>query len=81
MLEGDAHNPESLGDIVICVPKAVRQCKRFKSTPANEVLRLLIHGMLHLFGYEHVAVSKSRVEEMRSVENELLERYSVKQRR
>ena len=42
-----------LGDIVISVPFARRQAKEIGYTPKEEILRLLIHGILHLLGYDH----------------------------
>ena len=42
-----------LGDVVLCLPVAIRQASRFNNTPDQEILRLLIHGILHLLGYDH----------------------------
>jgi len=42
-----------LGDVVICLPVAIGQASRFDNTPDQELLRLLIHGTLHLLGYDH----------------------------
>jgi rRNA maturation RNase YbeY len=42
-----------LGDVVICLPIALEQSSRFENTPNQEILRLLIHGTLHLLGYDH----------------------------
>lgn len=42
-----------LGDVVICVPVAIGQAARFENTADQELLRLLIHGTLHLLGYDH----------------------------
>ncbi len=42
-----------LGDVVICMPVAIGQAARFGNTPDQEILRLLIHGILHLLGYDH----------------------------
>jgi rRNA maturation RNase YbeY len=42
-----------VGDVVICVPVALSQASRFGNTPDEEILRLLIHGTLHLLGYDH----------------------------
>jgi probable rRNA maturation factor len=42
-----------LGDIVISVPYASRQARRRGETPAREIDRLLLHGLLHLSGYDH----------------------------
>ena len=42
-----------LGDVVICLPVAIGQASRFDNTPNQELLRLLVHGTLHLLGYDH----------------------------
>jgi rRNA maturation RNase YbeY len=42
-----------LGDIVISVPYAGREARRRGETPAREIDRLLLHGFLHLMGYDH----------------------------
>lgn len=42
-----------LGDIVINVPSAERQAETSCLGFHDEISRLLIHGTLHLLGYEH----------------------------
>jgi len=42
-----------LGDVVICLPVAIGQASRFGNSADQEILRLLIHGTLHLLGYDH----------------------------
>jgi probable rRNA maturation factor len=42
-----------LGDIVISVPYARRQARRRGESPSREMDRLLLHGYLHLLGYDH----------------------------
>jgi len=42
-----------LGDVVISLDTAVRQACRRGATAAQEVQTLLIHGILHLLGYDH----------------------------
>jgi probable rRNA maturation factor len=42
-----------LGDVVISIDTAVRQAREFRVTPASRMRRLLIHGFLHLIGYDH----------------------------
>jgi probable rRNA maturation factor len=42
-----------LGDIFICFPLAQEQAQKFDIPPNNELLRLMIHGILHLAGYDH----------------------------
>jgi probable rRNA maturation factor len=42
-----------LGDIVISVPYAAREARRRREPGSREVDRLLVHGLLHLMGYDH----------------------------
>ncbi len=42
-----------LGDIVISVPYASRQARRRGEPASREIDRLLVHGYLHLLGYDH----------------------------
>jgi len=42
-----------LGDVVIAVPYAAREARRHGTPAAREVDRLLVHGFLHLCGYDH----------------------------
>jgi rRNA maturation RNase YbeY len=45
--------PDMLGDVVIAVPTAVRQAKQGQRSLDEELRVLLIHGILHLCGYDH----------------------------
>ena len=51
--KGLNHGPVMLGDILVSVPRALEQAKEFKVAFHDELLRLLIHGLLHLIGYDH----------------------------
>jgi probable rRNA maturation factor len=42
-----------LGDIVISVEQAERQAAENKLTLENEIKQLILHGLLHLCGYDH----------------------------
>lgn len=46
-------DPDHLGDIAISSPTVTRQAHRRGHTPAREARILLIHGFLHLLGYDH----------------------------
>ncbi len=48
-----AAEPALLGDIVISVPTALRQAKERERALSHEVVTLLAHGLLHLFGFDH----------------------------
>ena len=41
------------GEIYVSVPAAKRQAKSYGATLAEENLRLVCHGLLHLMGYDH----------------------------
>ena len=42
-----------LGDVYVCVDQAARQAADFGATVPEEVLRLAVHGTLHVLGYDH----------------------------
>lgn len=48
-----AETPGLLGDIVISIPYASRQARRRGEPASREIDRLLLHGLLHLSGYDH----------------------------
>jgi probable rRNA maturation factor len=55
MRENDASEPETpmLGDIVISLDAALRDAKTAGETFQETLDRLLVHGLLHLVGYDH----------------------------
>jgi probable rRNA maturation factor len=62
-----------LGDIVISIPYAQRQAKRRGESPAREIDRLLLHGYLHLLGYDH----ETDEGEMDALEARLRKRFRI----
>lgn len=65
------HSSLPLGDIVISLEKARAQAKEHGLSFDEELARLLIHGLLHLFGYDHEK-SAYQARKMRKMEGELL---------
>lgn len=54
MMPWGVHSPtEMLGDVVIAVPVAVHQAKETGRSVDEEMAALLVHGVLHLCGYDH----------------------------
>jgi rRNA maturation RNase YbeY len=48
----DSASPALLsGELFICVEEAVSQARRFRTTWPSELVRYLVHGVLHLRGY------------------------------
>jgi probable rRNA maturation factor len=43
----------TLGDIVISIEQAARQAKEHGLSFENEIAQLIVHGLLHLSGYDH----------------------------
>jgi len=42
-----------IGDVVVCWPVIVAQAKTHGVTTSEELSRMAVHGVLHLFGYDH----------------------------
>lgn len=53
-------SPHLLGDVVISAETADRQAKAAGRTLRDELTALLIHGILHLLGYDHQMPSEAR---------------------
>jgi len=58
------------GEIFICLSEAVAQARRFRTSWAEELTRYLIHGLLHLFGYDDLKPALRR--EMKREEDRLV---------
>lgn len=50
---GPIRKIQGLGEIVICLREVRKNAKKFGSTYNKELAKVLIHGILHLFGYNH----------------------------
>ena len=55
---GEGQNLE--GEIYVNLDRAARQARRYRVSAANEVARLVIHGVLHLLGYDDKAAAAAR---------------------
>ena len=69
-------HPHLLGDLVISVETARRQMKRFGLDEMKMVILLMVHGILHLVGYEHEGTRKG-AREMALKQNELFRAITV----
>jgi len=72
MREGDFGeiNPHVLGDIIISVDTALRDAAHEGLSFEDELTYLIIHGLLHLLGYDH-EMSDEGTRTMRETEKEL----------
>jgi probable rRNA maturation factor len=64
-------NPQILGDIVISVETAQKDAIQGNLTIAQEIDFLIIHGLLHLLGYNHKNTTKKETNTMRQKEKKL----------
>ena len=65
--------PQLIGDIVICPAVAARNAVEHESTFDDEIALLVVHGVLHLLGWDHV--EDDEAERMEARERELLARH------
>ena len=63
------------GEIFISLDDALANSKIFKVTLSNELNRLVIHGILHLLGYDDQSISDKKV--MKRLENKLLSKFKI----
>ena len=59
-----------LGEVIIAYPQAVTQAEEQKHSVKREIAILIIHGILHLLGYEHDKLELKRL--MSAREKEIL---------
>ena len=67
--------PTLLGDIVISAETVTREAESFQIPVADHLMHLFVHGMLHLFGYDHIDDDMAEI--MESLEIKLLENIGV----
>jgi len=68
--------PESLhGEIFVCLDEAVSQARRFRTTWQSELVRYVVHGVLHLLGYDD-RNSRAR-HRMKAAEDALVHRLAT----
>ncbi|HCT1803625.1 TPA: rRNA maturation RNase YbeY [Acinetobacter baumannii] len=65
-----------LGDLVICIPVLLQEALEQKKTAQNHFAHLLVHGVLHLLGYDH-ETSDEDAEEMEGLEIEILAKLNI----
>jgi probable rRNA maturation factor len=65
-----------MGEIFVCVPEAMTQARRFRTSWQKEVVRYAVHGVLHLCGYDDQAGRSRR--KMKKEENRLLKRLAAR---
>ncbi|RTL55800.1 MAG: rRNA maturation RNase YbeY [Rhodocyclaceae bacterium] len=65
--------PTVLGDLVVCLPVVLREAQEQGKTADAHFAHMIVHGILHLHGYDHEA-GKKDAEEMEAKERTILAR-------
>ena len=72
---GAADDPESLGDIAISYDTCAREAAEAGKPMADHVTHLIVHGLLHLLGYDHIRAADGDL--MESTEVRILARLGL----
>ena len=67
--------PKQAGDLAISLETAKRQADEHSHTLQMEVKILMLHGLLHLAGFDHVRVRDAKI--MEKLEVEILDRLGI----
>ena len=59
-----------LGDLILSVPHVLQQAEEYGHSPERECAYLLVHGLCHLMGYDHIEEDEKR--RMRAMEEKIL---------
>ena len=68
--------PIMLGDIFICCDVAKKQAKAYNHSLKREYAFLFLHGLLHLFGYDHM--NEEDEKEMFRLQDEILNNLDIR---
>lgn len=66
----DELNACMLGDLILSVPHVLAQAEEYGHSPEREAAYLLVHGICHLLGYDHIDPDDQR--RMRAMEEKIL---------
>jgi probable rRNA maturation factor len=73
---GGFKKTKELGEIVVCLREVKKNSKRENNPFEKELARVIVHGVLHLFGYHHEK-SEKETERMKEKEEEYLNKFKT----
>ena len=65
-----------IGSIAVCLQRAKEQAEEYGHSEEREITYLICHGLLHLFGFDHLTDEEKG--EMRLIEEEILTEIGIK---
>jgi probable rRNA maturation factor len=63
-------NEQLIGEIAICISQIEKEAKLYKKAVETRLKHMIVHGVLHLFGFDHQ--KKSEQKEMEQVEDDII---------
>ena len=72
---GPTEKTDGLGEIVICLREVAKNAKKNDSTQERELIWVVIHGVLHLLGFDHEK-SEAEAEKMERKQEQYLQELS-----
>jgi probable rRNA maturation factor len=77
--ERECFNPDTgevfLGDIVLCIPKMKEQAALYGHSEKREFAFLILHSILHLFGFDHMEGGEAKA--MEALQDEILAKLKI----
>jgi len=70
-----AGEPDLLGDIAICLPRAEEQAIEYGHSIERELAFLAVHGTLHILGYDHLQPDEEK--QMIEKQKEILQEMGI----
>ena len=65
------NSPTDLGDVILCWKIVNKQAREYGTSVREEISRLTVHGVLHLFGYDH-ETNQREANKMFSLQNKIM---------
>ena len=75
LIDLDENGNVLIGDIVVCPSIAIQQAQEFGHSKKREVAFLVLHGLLHLFGYDHE--DEKGMREMEEISERVLNKCKI----
>lgn len=75
LLKKDNTEPDTLGDIIICIEQVKKQANEYSHSFERELSYMLVHGFYHLMGYDHLEDKDKKV--MRDKEEFILNNLNI----
>ncbi len=70
-----AHEPVVVADLILCAPVVEREARDEGKTLADHAAHLIVHGTLHLLGYDHESTAEAEI--MEGLEVKALKRLKI----